>query len=287
MRLLLSLALLAGYHLLFWHEKLGINLVLFSALLTIISFRINHWKRPSTMHWVGIASVLTTGIMVVIYNSWIGKVMHLGAFLFLMGWVHEAEIRTTYTGILVAITNLGISWLVKLAEVQRRWAQRTGFKAGYRIARITVAPIVIFAVFLFIYRWANPVFGEGVQGVFDWIGLRFGAWWKDVSVAWLLFILVGLLVIVGSLFRAGVTDWARREQRHPEALLRQRKPGGKFHPKALHREFQSGLIALCLVNALLLVVNVIDINYIWFGFEVPEDFSLKAFVHEGTGLLIL
>ena len=36
-----------------------------------------------------------------------------------------------------------------------------------------------------------------------------------------------------------------------------------------------------------MVVNIIDIQWIWFGFEVPLDFNLKQFVHEGTYLLIV
>ena len=46
------------------------------------------------------------------------------------------------------------------------------------------------------------------------------------------------------------------------------------------------LIVFTLLNLLLLVVNVLDINWIWFDFEVPLEFSLKQFVHEGTYLLI-
>jgi hypothetical protein len=47
-----------------------------------------------------------------------------------------------------------------------------------------------------------------------------------------------------------------------------------------------GVVLLVLVNLLLLVVNVLDIQWLWFGFEVPEDFDLKQFVHEGTWTLI-
>jgi len=56
---------------------------------------------------------------------------------------------------------------------------------------------------------------------------------------------------------------------------------------ALERERRTGLILLILVNALLLIVNLIDISWVWIGFEVEEGFNLKQFVHEGTYLLIL
>ncbi len=38
---------------------------------------------------------------------------------------------------------------------------------------------------------------------------------------------------------------------------------------------------------MLLANNLIDIDWIWLGFEIPENFSLTQFVHEGTYLLIL
>ena len=41
------------------------------------------------------------------------------------------------------------------------------------------------------------------------------------------------------------------------------------------------------MNVLLLVVNAIDINWIWFGFKPAPGFDLTQFVHEGTYVLIL
>jgi hypothetical protein len=42
-----------------------------------------------------------------------------------------------------------------------------------------------------------------------------------------------------------------------------------------------------MVNALLLAENFIDIKWLWFGFSLPEEFSLKHYVREGTGFLII
>jgi hypothetical protein len=55
----------------------------------------------------------------------------------------------------------------------------------------------------------------------------------------------------------------------------------------LERERRMGMILLVAANCLLVVVTVIDINWIWFGFVVPQGFSLKQFVHEGTWILII
>jgi hypothetical protein len=47
-----------------------------------------------------------------------------------------------------------------------------------------------------------------------------------------------------------------------------------------------GLISLVLLNVLLLVVNTIDISYIWFGYKFGDKVNLTSMIHEGTGILI-
>ncbi|MFH2143272.1 MAG: DUF4173 domain-containing protein, partial [Bacteroidota bacterium] len=56
---------------------------------------------------------------------------------------------------------------------------------------------------------------------------------------------------------------------------------------ALRSENRTGIILVSLINALLLIINVIDINWIWFDFQLLEGMDLKQLVHEGTYLLIL
>jgi hypothetical protein len=53
----------------------------------------------------------------------------------------------------------------------------------------------------------------------------------------------------------------------------------------LKRELQAGTVLLFVLNALIAVVNYIDIKTVWFDFTVPENFSLKQFVHNGTWIL--
>jgi len=47
-----------------------------------------------------------------------------------------------------------------------------------------------------------------------------------------------------------------------------------------------GLITLALVNALLLLYNINDIEWIWVNFYLPEGVPLSQLVHEGTYFLI-
>jgi hypothetical protein len=51
-------------------------------------------------------------------------------------------------------------------------------------------------------------------------------------------------------------------------------------------EYKAGIVLLIALNALLLFVNIIDIKWVWIGFEFEGQY-LKEFVHKGTYLLIL
>src|SRR5207344_2440265 len=62
---------------------------------------------------------------------------------------------------------------------------------------------------------------------------------------------------------------------------------GKFATgiMAIKNLYTVGLISLVLLNILLLIVNSIDISYIWFGFNAQEV-NLYKMIHDGTDLLI-
>ena len=56
---------------------------------------------------------------------------------------------------------------------------------------------------------------------------------------------------------------------------------------ALKNENTTGVISLLLLNVLLLVINGIDISYLWFDFDYMGDVFLYKMVHDGTELLIV
>jgi hypothetical protein len=93
--------------------------------------------------------------------------------------------------------------------------------------------------------------------------------------------------------------FADKESRFGEFILRERDRVASFAVRRpdfraksfraldLRKEYLVALSMLVLVNVLLLVVNSIDINWIWFGFTPEPGFDLTQFVHEGTYVLIL
>jgi hypothetical protein len=56
---------------------------------------------------------------------------------------------------------------------------------------------------------------------------------------------------------------------------------------ALKNERQAALLLVISVNVLLLVVNAIDVQWLWFNFDPRQAGNLTKLVHEGTYMLIL
>jgi hypothetical protein len=55
----------------------------------------------------------------------------------------------------------------------------------------------------------------------------------------------------------------------------------------IENEVLSGIILLSLLNGLILIVNALDINYLWFDGSLPKGLTYSSFVHQGTGMLIV
>jgi len=104
------------------------------------------------------------------------------------------------------------------------------------------------------------------------------------------------------IYRGVIKEFSEKNKNFSENILRKRKKRKKrnlgltthdakqIKPKLklnLKNEFRSAVILTSLVNLLLLIINIIDIYWVWFNFELTNDFDLSQFVHEGTYLLIL
>jgi hypothetical protein len=77
------------------------------------------------------------------------------------------------------------------------------------------------------------------------------------------------------------------EQLLIDELTRSEKPlKVRFKTNALALKQRAGIFLLLTLNFLLLILNIIDIKWVWFNFEWEGQY-LKQFVHEGTYLLIL
>lgn len=299
-KLLLPLGI-ALFNWLFWAEKTGVNLLVYSAFVVVAQVGLlprHVAARRSGYFWLAAAGSLCGGLMAAIYGSGAAALASAVSMVLLVGYANQPHLKLVAYALLTAAG----SALRAGAAVPRAWQGRfvsgPGARRGWYYGRLLLGPLAVLALFHGLFAVANPRYadlsGRALAAVGDWLARL----WPDWSVGHVLFLVLGYWLAAGALVAVPVYYFADHESRLGEFVRRQRdrvaslavrRPDFRartFRPLDLRKEWLMAVAALGLVNALLLVVNVIDINWLWFGFAPAPGFDLAQFVHEGTYVLI-
>ena len=277
MKTILSFAaLLWAYHLLFWQEALGINLVLFGTALIAIAYFKNRPLRLRPVHIFLMGLTLANAISVLwintLFSNTLFALLSLATFTSLH-LKHDSVFEAFLNGVF-NIFNPRQGVIPGLAGMLPTPKTR-----GALYLRLSAVPLIILTFYMVLFSAGNSIFNAWTEEFFSGFRRLFSNWTFEYT----LFILLGVLI----------TRWVWRT--HWVRLLRvkaynewERKTGTPkpFVLMGLKHEYLTAFMVLALLNLLFLAVNIIDIRWVWFRFYVPAEFSLKDFVHEGVGWLI-
>ncbi|MCB9184433.1 MAG: DUF4173 domain-containing protein [Flavobacteriales bacterium] len=275
---------------LFYGMAVGVNLPLFVLLISALLVHDLGWTALSMpARW----AMLGTGIaaaMTVVHGSIIAPVMTVIGTIGFTALAHHRALRSLPFAWLQGLANYLALPAAAVQGVGDAVPERSAARTSWRWTRLSVLPILALIVFFQLYRVGNPRFEHLTAGFLDGLWDAISALIEKVLTAHTLFFLFALILSAGLLKRYAPDLVLQWERSCGDGLMRlRRKRPHWLSPlpmNALDRERRKGMLLLILVNLLLLVVNAIDINWVWFGFTVPEGFSLKQFVHEGTYALI-
>lgn len=270
----------------FWNMELGLNLTLFALVAMVVAVGRYGWSgisKPARISFIGTA---IAALMVYVHHSSIAMLATIGGLMLFAGLVHEPALRSVFYALPQAFCSFVIAPTQLRAGIAKVRGDEDG--AGDRSwVRLGLLPLLVTLVFVLLYRGGNPKFEAMTAGLFDGLFNLLG----DLFTPRVFFFMLGLMVSAAIVRRMAPELTARFEAPLTDALvrLREKRPtwAAPSPNLALERERRGAIILLAMVNAVLLVVNLIDISWVWIGFTVPEDFSLKQFVHEGTWLLII
>ncbi|MCG3165167.1 MAG: hypothetical protein POELPBGB_00929 [Bacteroidia bacterium] len=292
-RLVFFTASLIIYNYLFWGQSSGINLPLFSFLLGITAVIINPESLHSRRVQATASGTFITGVLVVIHHSNLSVFAHVISFYAMLGFIQQNKIKSLYNAFLQSVSGLLVAPKRLLVAVTRKAQANSKTAKAFRLLSLVLLPMIVFIIFYFIYTVANPLFEELTLSITTKINDLFQFVFRHLSIEWVIFIGFGSALTAVVVFRTISQRWLNNDAAENETLLRRKSSTENFiglrktfSNLALKNERRSGIIFLVLINLLLLVVNIIDINWIWFDFVVPQKFNLKQFVHEGTYMLI-
>ena len=292
------------FNLVFWQEKLALNTVLFDGfLLTALFFLYPHAGQNATVRWLLLGHIICL-TMVIVHNTELSKIAFAVTLLLLAAFAEYVHRSVWFAGgsLLLNILMIAASFV---EPIKFRRGPVVKGKVISRFIRFAFFPLILLAVFFCIYLLANNVFSDLAGRIGAQLELFFTRFFDFFSWQRLLFLLLGLLITGAVLLKSKIDYFSSREARLQDGLqrtritLRKRRENAFFQlievvmgrmangMMALKNENTTGTISLVLLNVLLLVINIIDVNFLWLNFHYKEGEPVYKMVHEGTELLIV
>ncbi len=276
---------------LFWHQGIGINLALFASLVLAITVYDHGWNALSVpARWSGLG-LLISSTMFVVYGSIIAGFATFASLFVLVAFAHAPELRAVSTAIAQWCANIIATPIGLVTSLGGALPGTPAMRKSWRWTRLVLLPLVIVVIYFQLYRGGNSKFNAMTAGFLDQLSDAFSRFFANVFTPHTLFFLFGLFLSAALVIRSVGPLLINYESVFRNVLqrIRAKRPHwlAPLNMGALDRERRMGVVLLVMVNLLLLVVNAIDIHWIWFGFTVEPGMSLKEFVHEGTWLLIV
>ncbi|WP_210520522.1 DUF4153 domain-containing protein [Hymenobacter terricola] len=286
---------------LFWREKGGVNMLVFSIFVVVAQLVVlprHAAVRRSGYFWLMVAGSLFGGAMMAVYGSGAAALACVGSVLMLLGYVNQPHLKLVLYALLTAVGSVMQAGLRAVRSIRPPRHTGVGVRRGWFYGRLLLVPLGILGAFHLLFAVANPRYdalsGRALAVLGDWLARLL----PDISFAHLLFFTLGFLVTAGVVVAVPVHYFADHESHFGEFIRRQRDGVASFGVRRpdfrwktvraldLRKEFIAAVAVFGLVNGLLLLVNAIDINWLWFGFVPALGFDLTQFVHEGTYVLI-
>ena len=286
---------------LFWQEQGGPNMLVFTAFLVAAQLLVlprHAAARRSGYFWLVVGGALFSGAMMAVYGSTVAALACIASGAMVLGYVNQPHLKLLPYAFLTAAGSGMQAWLRVLRGLRAPRAGGAGVRRGWFYGRLLVVPLVLLGFFHILFAVANPRYEALSSRVLDVLGDWLARLLPDFSFGHLVFLVVGFVATAGVVVAVPVYALANHESRFGEFIRRQRDRVGSFAVRRpdfrlkttkaldLRKEFMAAAAVFGLVNLLLLVVNLIDINWLWFGFVPRPGFDLTQFVHEGTYVLI-
>lgn len=284
--LLATLAFTVLFTFIFHQESAGLNVLIFNIVLILFLLISRRISFKGLLPIIAIASTLFTSIAIALFASDFAIAMNIISLILLSGIVVYPKVKSIIFGFGFSIVNMLYAQREFFITFSGNNARNQKTSKLLRKTRIFLIPTAIILLFLTIYRRSNPVFDDFVGGSIRYVTDYIWQIIKDLDFSILFTLIAGLLVANTFVYQYVESNILEANNKASGQLTRQRrKKTSGFKLPDLNNENKAGIFLLAILNSLLLIVNIIDIHWVWFNFEWDGQY-LKQFVHEGTYLLI-
>lgn len=278
---LLALTLAGLFYLLVNESYRGINLSIFATVIAAVVWWLKRGEVKSWFFRMLILSVLLLSVTHAWHGeSWTSAMLIINLFM-LAG---SAALPDAASPSLVFSQSAVSVFGAQLAFFRNFRQGPARSQGSWRKWLIYLVPAAIFIIFIGMYRAANPLFDYLVK----YVEVHFSELLEIFSIGGLVTFFAGLLISNLFVSATSVRELAESWKNTPRLLLRRRRQRqGRVAGlnRLLLNEHRAGVLLLGGLNIMLLLLNITDLQVVWFGFRWDGQL-LRSFVHEGTWMLI-
>jgi hypothetical protein len=268
------------YSILFYQQTAGINFLLFNAVL-IAFLVIRDQAVLKSKTWIAVAlGALLSSFMIFKYGSALAIWANVMSLFILSAISFDAR-TSFFTSVLVSTCSVGSSIVFMFMD----WFNRKSVTVeGVYKRPFYVKFFLILLPFLWVccfsFSTKHPI-----------LYLKSSQKISTSILSPLLgysFTLGGLVLLYGFFYNQKLKSIMDMDANAPADLTESMIVKDSFWNSLMRidNEFLSGMILFAMLNFLLLIVNVLDFNYLWMDGTLPKGMSHKQFVHNGIGVLI-
>jgi hypothetical protein len=279
---LFSIFLTAIFH----KQAFGLNLFLAEIILFVWLFFSKQFTFKGANSLLMGVLFIVSSFATVITHSLFSYVFNFILLFIFIGIIIYPETKSFFNSILFATLNLYYSQMKffgNLFSMHPKGKNSSGF---FKIFLIFSIPVLVIFLFILIYRLSNPVFDKLINDSWSYLADKFNLIFKNFDFWIIITFMICLFISVFVFVRHANKHLKKRNKKAKESLIRDRsKSNKKIHLGFLINEHKAGVFLFIILNLVLLVLNIIDVKWVWIDFHWNGQY-LKQFVHEGTYLLV-
>ncbi|MES2763114.1 MAG: DUF4173 domain-containing protein [Bacteroidota bacterium] len=271
----LLLTAAGAYSFLFYQQNAGINFLLFNSIFLVILIlkNVNLLKEKK---WLWSAAMcLISAVCIFVHSSALSIIANVVSLLLLSAVSFNVVTSSLFSfafscySVAFSVAHIIIDSAMRLQAKVDDGSPKKGYKA------IATGLVLLISIFFFnMYKDANPLFAENTK----WINLDF------ISFSWIGFTLGGFLLVYGLLNHKVIKPIEIWENNLP--LSNQQTIENEENHKRFDTERYAGLLLFILLNLMLVVLNMGDVQTLYFNGGLPKGVTHSDFVHNGVGVII-
>lgn len=254
---------------LFYDQGAGLNVLLFSFYLVACTAWVNRGIFGQPMTLLMVILTLLSSVNVFRLGSELALYSTITCLLLMTSFARRDRQSAALNLLqsIISFVSVPFVFAIRLSEFDSGHLSQQGSDRKKKWVTLLVPAFLVF-IFIMIYRSANPLF-RTYTNVLEF----------DFNWAWFVIALLGMWLAYGAF-----QGWRLKSADHWELIP---SPGLLPVHSGLWDPARAFRILLVLLNILLLVINVLDVYYLYLGAGLPAGVTHKQFVHQGVGMLML